>query len=321
MTPPDPACDRCGSPLERDDLRCAVCSLATPSVAAEDLPEAKIEVLRCAGCGAAMSYTVRSQAPECAFCGSVLHVEQPADPLEQTQHFLPVTVDRTAAEAAFRGWLRGLGWFRPADLASASRIESLRALWWVAWAFDAQALVSWTADSNYGARRADWAPHAGQLEIEFDDIVVSASRGLDEVEAAHLVGSYDLGTAQEAPEGAGEEAVIERFDVQRSLARQRIAAAIEALARQRLTEGAIPGRRFRNLHFATLLRRLITRRYAFPAYVMAYRYHDRLYRFVLSGQDASCLRGTAPFSAAKIFATVLGLITLMAAIALAVAAM
>lgn len=321
MTTLELACDRCGSPLERDDLRCAICSRAAPSAAPEDLTETKIEVLRCAGCGAAMSYTVRAQAPECAFCGSVLHVERPADPLEQIQHFLPFTVDRASAEASFRAWLRGLGWFRPSDLASASRIESLRALWWVGWAFDSRALVSWTADSDHDARRADWAPHAGQLEIEFDDIVVSASRGLEEAEVDHLADSYRLTTALREPEGAGEEAVVERFDVQRSLARQRIAAAIEALARQGLSQGAIPGRRFRNLHVATLLRRLITRRCAFPAYVMAYRYRDRLYRFVLSGQDATCLRGTAPFSAAKIVAAALGLIAVTAAIALALLAM
>jgi hypothetical protein len=299
-------CERCDSPLERDDLRCAICSRAAPVVAPEDLPEAQVEVLRCGGCGAAMTYTIRAQAPECAFCGSVLHVERPEDPLEQTRHFLPFTVDRATAEKTFRTWLRSLGWFRPSDLVSASRIESLRALWWVGWVFDASALVSWTADSNHDSQRASWAPHAGQTEIEFDDVVVLASRGLDEAEFTHLVSSYDLGSARGQPEGAGDEAVIERFDVQRSLARQKIAAVIDRLAGERLQQGAIPGSRFRNVHVSTLLRRLVTGRYAFPAYVMAYRYRNRLYRFVLSGQDSTCLLGKAPYSALKIAATVIG---------------
>ncbi len=309
MTGANLACDRCGSPLEGDDLRCAICARAAPSVAVEDLPETRVEVLRCHGCGAAVSYSVRAQAAECAFCGSVVHVEVPEDPLEQTRLFLPFTVDRSTAEASFRTWLRGLGWFRPSDLSSASRIESLRALWWVGWLFDARALVSWAADSDHDARRADWAPHAGQVTLEFDNVAVSASRGLDQTEVAHLARSYHLSSARQSPEGAGPEAVVERFDVQRSLARMTIAATIERLARERLTRGVVPGRRFRNLHIAILLRRLVTDRYAFPAHVMAYRYRDRLYRFVLSGQDATCVRGTAPYSTAKILAVVLGGLT------------
>jgi hypothetical protein len=316
----DATCDRCDSPLERDDLRCAICSKAAPAVAVTDRPEAHIDVLRCDGCGAAMTYTVQAQAPQCAFCGSVVHVERPEDPLEQTRHFLPFTVDRATAESSFRSWLRGLGWFRPSDLLSASRIESLRALWWVGWAFDAQAVAGWTADSDLGARKADWAPHAGRHQLDFDDVVVSASRGLDETEVAHLVGSYDLSSATPNPDGAGADAVIEQFDVQRSLARRRITAVIERIARQRLTEGAIPGQRFRNLHVAILLRRLVTGRYAFPAHVMAYRYKGRLYRFVLSGQNETCMLGKAPYSTTKILAVVLGGIGVLGLIVLLLAA-
>ena len=43
---------------------------------------------------------------------------------------------------------------------------------------------------------------------------------------------------------------------------------------------------------------------AFPAWVLAYRYKDRLYRTVLSGQDPSCLKGEAPYSAFRIAAVV-----------------
>lgn len=39
---------------------------------------------------------------------------------------------------------------------------------------------------------------------------------------------------------------------------------------------------------------------AFPAYVIAYRYRGRLYRTVISGQDAGCIIGNAPRSVAKV---------------------
>ncbi len=312
------ACARCGSALEWDDLRCTICNHAAPPTS-EDEPEAQLEVLRCTSCGAAMSYAVEYGAPACAFCGAVLRLELPSDPIEQARRFLPFTVDRAAAEAALRRWLVGLGWFRPSDLVSASRLESLRALRWVGWVFDARALVSWAADSDHGARKAKWAPHAGQLALEFDDVVVPVSRGLRVAETAALVPSYDVASAVPSQGEDESDVVVERFDLRRSAARRTIVSVIEGMARGRLERGVIPGRRFRNLHVAILLRRLTTRRCAFPAYVLAYRYRGRLYRFVLSGQDPTCLLGQAPYSVARISAAVLGGGALVALLALLLA--
>lgn len=297
-------CSRCGSPLERSDLRCPICSLAAPLPPTADHAELAVEVLRCTGCGAAAEYDVAAQAPRCPFCGSVQEVEVPADPLEEADGFVPFAVDRPRAEAALRRWLGGLGWFRPSDLTSASRVESIRPLWWVAWVCDAAATVSWTADSDAGARRAEWAPHAGHLELGFDDLVVSASRGLDAAETATLAPSYRLDRVRPGPADGPAGATVERFDVPRSVARRQIQAAIERVVEDRLRAGVIPGRRFRGIRTAILLRRLVTRRLALPAWVLAYRYRDQLYRVVLSGADERVLSGAAPYSKLKIAAAI-----------------
>ena len=102
-------CGRCASPLERDDLRCPICNASAPHTAMEDVERTAVEVLRCDGCGASVSYDVRARAPACAFCGSVMHGEVPDDPIEQTRFYLPFSVERPEAEAAYRGWLQGLG--------------------------------------------------------------------------------------------------------------------------------------------------------------------------------------------------------------------
>jgi hypothetical protein len=193
-------------------------------------------------------------------------------------------------------------------------MEPLRPLWWVAWGFDATALISWTADSDYGSRRSDWAPHAGQTEMKFDDIVVPASRGLSEEEADALTPYYDLSTARPQPEGA-EDGVVEQFDVQRSLARRRVLAGVDETALERVTRGHIPGSRFRNVHVSALLRSLVTRRYALPVYVLAYRYKAKLYRVLVHGQDAGCVYGKAPYSIAKITAAVATAVAVALAIA------
>jgi hypothetical protein len=308
-------CERCESTIEADDLRCPVCNLVCPFARSEDRPETTIDILRCSGCGAAMRYEVRRRAASCAFCGSVLEVERPDDPLEEAHLLLPFTVDRARARAAFRDWLASLGWFRPRDLVSGATLENLNPLRWVGWVFDAHVTVSWAADTDRGANRSDWAPHAGQVELVFDDIVAPATRGLTRAETARLVSSYKLAFAGQA-EDVVDDATVERFDMPRSAARHHLTEIIEALVRQRLSKDHIPGTRVRNLHTATVLRGLDTRRVAFPAWVLAYRYKGRLYRTVLSGQDAECLVGEAPFSATKIVAVVVAAAAALAVFAL-----
>ena len=303
MNGPGLSCERCSSTIEADDLRCPVCNLRGPARTRDDRPEIEIDILRCSGCGAAMTYEVNKRAAACAFCGSVLEVEHPADPMEEARFLLPFTVDRAQAEAAFRAWLHSLGWFRPGDLRTEARLETIQPLRWVGWVFDARAEVSWAADTDHDTHRSDWAPHAGHTEITYDDVVVPASRGLTRDEIALLLPSYDLGTADDGTDLV-DDATLERFDVPRSTARARLIEAVERLARRRLEGLHLPGRRSRNLSIATVLRGLTAQHFAFPAWVLAYRYKNRLYRTVLSGQDAACLKGEAPYSAARIAAVV-----------------
>lgn len=315
MNPTAAQCARCESAIAADDLRCPVCNLSCPASKREDRPATEIDILRCSGCGAAMTYEVKKRAAACAFCGSVLELEHPADPLEEARILLPFTVDGDQARVAFREWLGSLGWFRPGDLISGARLETIQPLRWVGWVFDARAELSWAADTDHATRRADWAPHSGLAEFDFDDVVVPATRGLTREEAAHLVKSYVLDPAATTTDLI-DDATVERFDVSRSNARVRLIEEVERLARRRLEKRHLPGRRVRNLKTATVLRGLEARRYAFPAWVLAYRYKKRLFRTVLSGQDASCLMGEAPYSTARIVAVIaaaaLGLLALIA---------
>jgi hypothetical protein len=315
------ACARCETPLERGDLRCAICGLGTP-----DQQEAEqniaIQVLRCEGCGAAVAFDAAVGAPNCSFCNSVMRLDELIDPPEQTGGYLPFRVDRGAAQAHLKRWLGSRGFFRPKDLASRSHLESLKPLYWVAWVFDAEAEVTWTADSNLGGRRSSWAPHAGAASMVFDNLLVSASRGLSDGEVDAIADSFELGEIEGEPHASPkgsvdlDAALLESFDVQRSLARRRIVRAIEATAAARVEQNHVPGSRFRKVKASVLLEKLVTRRLSFPAWVLAYRYDGKLYRAVISGQDASAMTGTSPFSYARLF-MVLGIaVVAVAAIAL-----
>ncbi len=307
------SCSKCQSLVEKGDLRCAVCGFVLPAPEDTQGQAVVAQINRCEECGAAVSYDPNVQAPRCVFCDSTMHVESIEDPMEQTELFAPFQVGPDQAKEQVRGWLGSLGFFRPSDLKSEARIELVKPLYWVGWVFRADALISWTADSNAGSGRSAWAPHSGQEPMIFDNVVVSASRGLSGQECSFLTPSYNLSTAAPSPH-APPGHVIEQFDVQRSEARAQISQAIEATAAERIKGGSIPGSKFRKVSVKPLLRGLTTQRLAFPAYVMAYHYKSKPYRAVISGHEVSRITGTAPLSWAKIFGVVIAVIAVIAAI-------
>ena len=280
-------CTRCATPLEHGDLRCAVCALAV-NVAPDLVSKAHSEILRCTDCGAAIAYDANR---------------------------LPFAVSRDQAQLALRTWLGLRGFFAPKTLSDEAVIETLQPLCWAAWIVNAKALVAWTADSDHNSNRSSWAPHSGKVSIEFGNICVSASRGLDQIECARLVPYYDLshvvGISEQIP---GEvPAMTESFDAQRSAARATVQRAIEGVAKVRVRH-AVPGSTVRNINVSCLIERQTTDRVALPAWVMAYRYRGSPYRAIINGQRADQVFGSSPTDWMKVAMLVAAGLALIAAI-------
>ncbi len=310
------ACNRCESPIEDGDLRCAVCAL--PITVERAVARLGVQVLRCTECGAAIAFDANRQAPACGFCGAVMTVEQPQDPIEVAQLRVPFTVDRELAQKALRTWLGRRGFFAPKTLRDEAVVESLQPLCWAAWIVNAHATVTWTADSDAGSLRSAWAPHAGVMPLELGNIVVPASRGLKPHECSDLVPYYDLSRVASAstPDGIAE-AQVESFDAQRSAARQHVQRAIEAVARQRVDK-VVPGTRTRNVSVSCLLQRQTTDRVALPAWVLAYRYRGSPYRAIVHGQRAEAVVGTSPTDWVRVAMLVGAIAAVVLAIVLAI---
>lgn len=308
------SCARCQTAIEDGDLRCAICAFPVAAAARPADGPLYAQVLRCGDCGAAVAFSAEVQAPRCGFCGATMAIEQPVDPIETARKRVPFAVPREVAEAALRSWLSRRGWFAPPALSDEAVLESLTPLSWAAWQVNADALVTWTADSDAGARHSSWSPHAGETTLAFQNIIVPASRGLRPAECRKLIPYYDLGRAVpvEAAATGDLDAAIESFDAQRSAARRFVQERIEAAAKVRV-EPQIPGRRFRNVHVACLLERQTTERIALPVWILAYRYRGEPYRALVHGQHADVVIGRSPLDMRKV--------TALIAIALAIAAL
>lgn len=298
-------CAVCQALLDEEDLFCANCGTEAPHRAASATVETQTATHNfvCQGCGASMSYDASVQALRCPFCGSE-GLEKRADAKTlQPELVVPFAIEQQQAERAMREWL-GKGFWRPGDLATAAAIDKLTQVYVPYWVFAATTHTYWTADTNKTPPRASasWYPIGGEHAGSYNNVLVGASGALTPAETSALC-PFDLAGGVASGEIDLNNIVYEQFVVQRKYARPQAQAALEELERVACHE-YVPGNA-RNVHVNVKIEGLTSQPILLPVYIMAYRYQDQLFRFLVNGQTGTAT-GQAPFSYKKLF-TIIGI--------------
>lgn len=286
---------------------------------------AERKVIVCKRCGAHTTLEPHVSASACAFCGTTAVVEAPPNEnVVRPEGLLPFRITRDSALQSFRKWLHSL-WFRPNDLKSSTRVETLQGAYIPFWTFDAATYSHWTAEAGYyyyvdvqvvenGQRvtrreqRTRWEPASGDLELFFDDIPVPASRGAD---AALCRNIEPFPTADLTPYDPSylsgflaEENAIDLDEAQETAKDRMRGEARAACSRE------VPGDTQRNLQVNTAFNAVAYKNALLPLWIAAYDYKGTPYRFLVNGVTGKCT-GTAPWSWVKITLLVLAILTIV----------
>jgi hypothetical protein len=229
---------------------------------------------------------------------------------------VPFRVTRDEAVAALRLWL-GRGFFRPGGLAQEASVLAMTPVYVPYWVFEARTHTYWSADSSQTPPGAfgDWYPMTGEHRGSYAGLLIGASGVLTPRETQAIC-PFDL-SAGVAPEEVDlDNVTVEQFALPRKYARP--------LARQGLAQNEsdacaayVPGRS-RNLHVNVLIEGMSSEPVLLPVWILAYRYRDRVFRFLANGQTGRAT-GTAPLSVGKVLAVV-GIVVLAVAGLLAIVA-
>lgn len=306
-------CESCGGLLDEEDLFCAECGTEAPSRGqSSDRPGTAIAThsFECKSCGAQMTYDAQAQSLRCPYCDSVDVIARRDQRVLAPWRAVPFSSAQLQAVEAMREWL-GRGFWRPGDLATVARVDRMTAVYVPYWMFRARTRTFWTADTSQtppGAR-GDWFPMFGSHQGEHQGLLVPASSVLTMEETA-AISPFDLSTALPPQQVDTAGAAVEQFAVARKyarpIARHTILAAEAAECRRRY----VPGR-CRNLKVNVVVEDMFSEPVQMPVWVMAYRYRDRVYRFLLNGQTGRAT-GQAPISYRKIAAAIaLGIAALL----------
>jgi predicted RNA-binding Zn-ribbon protein involved in translation (DUF1610 family) len=293
-------CAVCHAILDEEDLFCANCGTEAPhrknSGHASETMMATHN-FRCDGCGASMSYDARVQNLRCPFCGGEKLQSQKDAKTLAPKFVVPFRIEQADAVNRLKRWM-GNSFWRPSDLATASIVTKLTAVYVPYWAFSARTFTYWTADSSqtpFGAR-AEWCPVAGEHRGNYHGLLVGASSSLSPAETNALC-PFDLAQAVPAHQIDLENSLFEQFQVQRKYARPLAQQGLENLERQACAQ-LVPGRA-RNVNVNVRVEGLHAEPILLPVWIMAYSYRGQTFRFLLNGQTGRCT-GTAPTSFAKV---------------------
>ncbi len=303
-------CTVCGALQDEEDLFCANCGTELPprADARQPLPTHTLtHNFLCQGCGASMSYDASAQTLRCPFCGSEQLQHQQDAQLLSADRVVPFAVDRPAAEDLLRRWL-GSGFWRPGDLASAAVLTKVTPVFVPYWVFEARTFTYWTADSSVtpSGARGDWTPVFGEHRGNYAGLLIGASGALTPAETEALC-PFDLAQAQPYAEVDTENVIVEQFRVQRKYARPLAHQDLERLE-QAACRPLVPGQ-CRNLKVNVRLEGLSSSTVLLPVWIMAYRYQEQVYRFLVNGQTGRAT-GRAPVSWKKIAAAIAAVVLL-----------
>ena len=266
--------------------------------------------VRCPGCAAEVDLSPEVAVQDCPFCGTMLE-----DSAAHTERIMPeavvaFAVERDAARAAFRAWLKSR-WFAPRRLATEATAEGFQGVYRSWWTFDSHTRSHWSGEAGtyyyvtrtrtvngktqtYRKRKVRWRHRSGVYEAFFDDELVPGfydDYGIDPT-------GYRISQARAYDRQVLAGFVCERYAIQPDAAwqtaRQQIESSLRSTCRRLLG-----GDTQRNLLVHTAHQGITFKSLLLPVWHSTYRYRGKIYRIAVNGQTGQ-VSAQRPWSWVKI---------------------
>lgn len=290
----------------------------------------EVHTVKCAACGAETTFNPNVVSSSCDFCGSPIAVKSNSTvKIIKPKAILPFKLEQFQGNELYKNWLKNL-WFVPGNLKKlATQTESLSGIYLPYWTYDA------ITDTFYSGERGDdykvpyeykdkdgnvkmgyktqtrWSYARGQVRNQFDDIFVVGSKSLPR---SYLQGLEPWNLKELVPYDekflSGFKTETYGIDLKNGfkIAQERMQSAIDNSIRH-----DIGGDRqkidSKNVNYSNITFKHIL----LPVWISAYRYKDKVYRFVINGQTGR-VQGQHPISWLKIISLVVAIVAIISLI-------
>lgn len=280
----------------------------------------EVKEFECKHCSAVTTVEPHVTATACAFCGTTQLEVQPvaAEDFIRPESLLPFAIEEKTAKSSFLVWVKSL-WFRPNDLKRLAKLDGLKGLYVPVFTFDMKSYSEWQAEAGFHyyvsvpdgkggtrrERRTRWEWRSGDVRLDFDDWLVSASTGLSQ-ELFEGVMPFDTNGLVPYDTRYLAGFIAERYQIDLAASWSVGESGMDSKIGSAVVND-IPGDTYRNLKSHTKKWDKTFKHCLVPVWISAYRYKEKTFHYVVNGVTGT-MHGTAPWSWIKIGLAVLGVI-------------
>ena len=284
----------------------------------------EISMLQCKNCGATQHIEENYKSLHCVYCSMPLVLEdQYKEEWILPGAVLPFQIDKKKSYQIFQRWVKRL-WFAPNNLKKAALDPQFtKGLYLPYWTFDAQLYAQYTGQRgeyyyetkrvrnangkmvSKRVRKTRWYPASGQVSGFVDDTLVEASKQR-KGRVPSKIARWNLKLLQPFNSSFLRGFVTEKYTI--PLRQGHLSAKGEAdRIANRWCRQDIGGDTQRVSSMHVKLSEETFKHILLPVYVSAYRYNGKEYNFFVNGENGT-ISGTRPYSAWKIFFTILAVL-------------
>jgi len=296
------SCPRCSRRARRGQPYCEQCGLEL-FAPGDAQPLAPRRATSCRQCGASVAFPEGERTVTCPFCDTPYVAEGELSPDRFLPEFvLPFGVTEAQARERFTAWLHAGRLFAPGDLRLKAKLESPRGVYIPFWSFSTRSHSRWSA--NIGeywyetqtyttmvngklvtrtrrVQHTEWYPLAGEFQQYHSHYLVSGSKGLPQ-EIADALRPFPVAEMLRYQPQYLSGWLAEEYSVDREQA-ARVSEQVFADDERRAVGAFLPGDTHDDLELDTKFSETTEDLLYLPIWILAFRYRDRLFRFVING--------------------------------------
>ncbi|HXB38915.1 MAG TPA: hypothetical protein VNZ49_00145 [Bacteroidia bacterium] len=290
----------------------------------------EINIVNCVNCGASTTLKPDVTSDSCPFCDTPLIVKNAtSSKLIKPKYLLPFKIERKKAGEDYTKWLGGL-WFAPNDLKQNAQrtMDKLVGVYLPFWTYDSDTSTDYTGErgtyyyvtetytnskgetETREVQRIAWSFASGNVDKNFDDILVCASPSLPQKLSSALE-PWDLEALAGFDERylSGFKAESYRVDLKTGFetAKNIMKPEIESKIK-----GDIGGDLQRVSSMSTTYDHITFKHILLPVWISAYKYNEKVYHFMINARTGE-VQGERPYSVIKIALTVIAGLAVIAA--------
>ncbi|MDD7795346.1 hypothetical protein [Clostridium sp. 'White wine YQ'] len=326
-------CQGCGANMKFDPesqtLKCEYCNNSQEVLpqdkhireydfkTAEDLSSkdwgSETKVVQCTSCGSEVVFNSLEVATKCSFCGSAYTVKNEGTIGIAPESLIPFKISDKKANEMFSEWIKKRP-YAPEALRTSYKNDKMNGIYIPFWTYDVDTISDYSIEvgnnhhitENYvvegntkkrTVKKMIWKTNNGKYSKYYDDILINASKQIDEklmkeLEPFHLeeLVAYD-------PKFLSGFAA-EKYSIGLKEGWENAKRGVDEDIMSYIKENN-KGEKIGNINISTSYNDIKFKHILVPVWISSYTYKNKVYRYIINGQTGE-VQGDAPTSLIKL---------------------